>query len=93
MKVTVHEFASRRKLLLDRDQTYLFAQELRRIKKRFPAVKGLPYGMGPDCLITVADKKRRHHYSLHGHAILFEKHSNKRWQFYFGVLLLQWLYK
>jgi hypothetical protein len=93
MTITVREFAGSRKLKLDADQRYLFLHELRRVKRYLPHRKGVPYRMNPDCTVTLSEKGQRVEYAVFGHSILYEVKKNRRRQFYFGVLLLQWLYK
>jgi hypothetical protein len=91
MTVTVQQFGGKLKVKLDADQRYLFTQELRRVQRYFPHEKGSPRGMYPDCTVTVSEKGKKEHYALYGQAILFEVKTNRRRQFYFGLLLLRWL--
>jgi hypothetical protein len=91
--VTVKEFAGPRTLALDSDQEFLFLTELRRVRRAFKAQSGVPHLIAPDCLITISGKKKPKTYGLYGQAILMDERTRKKWQFYFGVLLLEWLYR
>ncbi len=93
MKIAVREFGGPRHIILDATQTRLFQEELRRIRRHFPAGKGAPRLAAPDCVIAMANGKKRTEYELYAGAILLEKKTKKTWQFYFGVLLLEWLSK
>lgn len=84
--------AAGKRLTLDAAQTKLFENELRRVQRFFPSTKGIPQGrIAPDCVITVEKGKRRTEYLLYGRAVLMNRRSTRKWQFYFGVLLLEWL--
>ncbi len=91
--VTLRPFGSAQTLVLDPVQTRLFENELRRITRRLPHLKGMPYAVAPDCFITVAGGARKTEYSLHARTVLTDTATKKSWQFYFGVLLTEWLWK
>lgn len=91
--VVVQEFGGGRALTLDAMQTRLFEAERKKIMKYVPAVKGAPTLVTPDCLITVSERGKKTEYELHANAILYHRRSRRSWQFYFGLLLLSWLYR
>ncbi len=52
----------------------------------------MPPEIAPDCRIAVVRGARRDEYELYSGAVLHEPRTNRSWQFYFGLLLLEWLY-
>jgi hypothetical protein len=89
--VTIQDFTRKKRLRLNAVQRRLFEAELARVRKYFPPGKGVPSRMAPDCTITVKRGAKKSYYALFGRAILIEAKSKKQWQFYFGLLLLEWL--
>ena len=90
----VREYGGGRTLTLDAIQTRLFEAERKKIMKFIPAVEDARTLVTPDCLITVSEKgKKKTEYELHANAILYHRGSRRSWQFYFGILLLSWLYR
>lgn len=90
--IIIREFGGSRRVRLDAAQRKLFQAELRRVRKYFPSSRGVPYRIAPDCTITITQGSKKSHYELYSRAVLFETRSKKKWQFYCGLLLLEWLY-
>ena len=91
--ITIQEYGGRRQLRLNAFQKKHFEAELKHVRKYSPFAKEIPYRMSPDCTITVKQGTKKTEYGLYGRVILFEPKSKKQWRFYFGLLLLEWLYK
>jgi hypothetical protein len=89
--VRIESYATGRRLKLDAAQTRLFRNELRRAHHH-KATKGVFQDVAADCKITVRENGKKKVYELYGRAVLFEPKTNKSWQFYFGLLLLEWVY-
>src|SRR5437764_7781511 len=56
-----------------------------------PFGRGVPPRISPDCTILVTDGANTKEYELYSRAILFEKASGKRRQFYYGAFIYDWL--
>lgn len=94
--VTITEFQGVTSKKLTADQARLFFRELRRVKifYFFSFSYGRPKArINPDIIIEVKNGSRTTEYELFGSQVLYSKRHNKRFQFYFGYLLLQWLYE
>jgi len=89
--VRIESYITGRRLKLDKAQTQLFKNELRRARQHKAAKGALP-DVAADCKITVREDGKKRVYELYGRAVLFEPKTNKSWQFYFGLLLLEWVY-
>ena len=89
--ITVRRYPTGKSLRLNPIQQLLFDRELARVKKHFPYGKGPPPWVAPDCVITVMNGKRTTRYRLYSRAVLMEDRRKRTWQFYFGLLLLEWL--
>ena len=92
VQVIVKDPTGTKSIKLDKDQLKLFTNELKRIKKYFPSGKGIPYRISPDCLITVINGQKTTEYELFSRAVLVQTKTQKKWQFYFGLLLMEWLH-
>ncbi len=93
MEVHVRQHGTKRALNLDQVQLDLFSREFARTIRRRHVI-GVPPGIAPDCEIIVKRPKSSDvTYDLYGRAVLVERSSHKAWQFYFGLLLLEWLYR
>jgi hypothetical protein len=79
------------RLRLNPTQSRLFGDELRRVQK-LPASKGVIRDSGPDCKLTIKSGNRKKTYELYSRSVLHDQKTRKTWQFYFGLLLLEWLY-
>jgi hypothetical protein len=90
MTVTITNFDTRKRLRLTPIRVAQFARELKETKKR-PSGKGIALRASPDCVITVQDGGHKTVYHLYGRSVLLETRTQKTWQFYFGLLLLEWL--
>jgi len=90
--VIVRQYGGSLQIRLKRDQLRLFNSELRHARKHAFVGTGVPYRLAPDCVITVRTAGKTKKYELYGRAVLLEEKSKKKWQFYFGLLLLEWLY-
>ena len=90
---------------LDPSQTDLFLRELRRVTGffSFSWIRWLIFSVffssgqsplvKPDCNITINRNGRTEEYELLGSFVLRRKGSRVHHQFYFGLLLLEWLYR
>jgi hypothetical protein len=90
MTVTLTDPSSGKVVQLTADQVDQFQAELRQTLKR-PFVVGHFPKVGPDCLITVRNKGKQTKYALYGRSVLLQIRTNRSRQFYFGLLLLEWL--
>ena len=103
--VTISETAGPATINLDLRQTELFMRELRRVTgflsfswirwllSLFVQPRGLSPLIQPDCKVTVDRNGRTMEYELLGSYVLRRKGSRIQHQFYFGLLLLEWLYR
>lgn len=92
MIVTVTDAVSGFQLVLDRGQTELFAPELAAARRRKPR-HGAPEKASPDCRLAVQPARGPSRgYLVYERATLVEEGTNRAWPFYFGILLLEWLY-
>jgi hypothetical protein len=87
--VTVQD-TSGRKVKLTAARERLFLDELR-LARRQPAGTDLPPRLGPDCRIRVSQAGKTTEYNLFGRTVIAEQASGKNWQFYFGLIVLEWL--
>jgi hypothetical protein len=87
--VTVQD-TSGRKVRLKASQERLFLDELRRARRQ-PASTELPPRVGPDCSIRVSEAGTTTDYALYGRSVIGEQATGKNWQFYFGLVVLEWL--
>jgi hypothetical protein len=79
-----------KRIRLDQARTLLFRRELARVK-RGPSAVGVPPGIAPDCTIRVREGKRERVYKIYGRAVIRDVKTDRTWQFYFGLMLLEWL--
>ncbi|MGH7559718.1 MAG: hypothetical protein ACRENB_01730 [Gemmatimonadales bacterium] len=95
IRVTVRERAAGGLVKqLDAYQARLFLRELRRVRLLWflGGPRGRPYRISPDCIIEVHDNGRVTRYELFGRFVLLHTRSRRTYQFYFGLLLLEWLH-
>jgi hypothetical protein len=93
MRVIVREVGGIRTFELKGNRLKAFEHEFKRVMK-FPGKKGEPSGeTAPDCTVEVREGKKKYIYALYSRAILFEAKQRKLWQFYFGLLIVEWLWK
>jgi hypothetical protein len=92
MNVHVKEYGTGRNIQLTAEQAGLFLRELAQAKKHLPSGKKGLVEVAPDCLITVQGGAHKGEYELYARAVLRERKTGKIWQFYFGLLILEWLY-
>jgi hypothetical protein len=81
------------RLRLNPKQTRQFLREFNAVRRRRPT-RGLPkkFDMGADCYITIRSRKAREQkYRIYGRAVLFEERTGRIWQFYFGLMIAEWL--
>jgi hypothetical protein len=91
--VDVREHGGNRRKRLSVLQTGLFLRELGRVTRFFPPVGGgPPPRMAPDCSIIVRKGKRTTRFQLYSRVVLLNERTGKKWQFYCGLLVLEWLY-
>jgi hypothetical protein len=91
--VTVSELHGTRQIRLDAGQLRLFLAELSRVKSRYPFSRGVPYRIAPDILVTIRKNGVTTRYLLYDRVALLQESTKKKWQFYFGLLLHEWLYR
>jgi len=92
--VIVQEVGGPRRITLDKDQRRLFERELARIKRGFKPGKGVPrWRIAPGSRITIRKGGRKSVYLVYDRTVLFQESTKKTWQFYFGVLLTEWLFR
>ncbi len=78
-------------LRLTPNQVKLFNSEFVAARRRSTRI-GAPLRAAPDCDIVVRRKGGpRQLYRLYYKSSLLEVKSNRRWPFYFGMLLLEWM--
>ncbi len=78
-------------VVLNAKQTRAFLDELARTKRRRPTARIHP-GAAPDCEILVRPARgRQRYYRIYGRSILHDELTRKSWQFYMGLLLVEWL--
>jgi hypothetical protein len=89
-RITVRDANGHRSIVLDAAQTSLFVNEFERTR-RFAEPDSRPLVlMAPDCIVEVDDNGRVARFELVGRAVLREA-GKRQFQFYFGLLLLEWL--
>jgi hypothetical protein len=81
---------SGRKVRLKASQERLFLDELGRARRQ-PSSTELPPRLGPDCSIRVSVGGNTTEYALYGRTVIGETATGKNWQFYFGLVVLEWL--
>jgi len=80
-----------RKHTLDEDQRWILAGELAKVKSTRSTHGVLPK-LAPDCTIKIHGSGWTESYEIYARSILRETSSNEVWQFYFGLIVLEWLY-
>lgn len=80
-----------RKVYLDEDQMWILAGELAKARSTH-AVKGKAPGVAADCTIYIKGKQRDEMLEINSRAILYDPSHDESWQFYFGLLVMEWLY-
>lgn len=88
--VAVQSYATGRAIQLDAAQLWAFTREFNRIIRRRSGTSAIPR-IAADCKITVFEKRKRRVYELYGRTVLVDLSSGAHRQFYFGLLLLEWL--
>jgi hypothetical protein len=89
--VTIEGRAGTPSVQLPPEHVALFTKELNFTKRHRRAGIGSPQRVASDCRILVDSKGRRTEYELYGRTILMQVSTRRSWQFYFGLLLLEWL--
>ena len=74
---------------LDADQTREFRRELARAKKSAAKKAANPL-VAWDLAVTVRQGTKKTEYRLYARTILQHAKTGKTWQFYMGLLLLEW---
>ena len=88
--VELESVAAGRTYQLDPYQVSEFEDEFRRVTF-FPPGKGLYQAVAPDCLIRVRTSRGNFEYEIYGQTVLYDPAHDDSWQFYFGLVLLDWL--
>ena len=91
-RITIRAVGPRAEIALDDHQTRQFLQELARVRRSRHFVTKVPQDAAPDCVITAVTGRRRVEYQLFERTILRDGRTKVAWHFYFGVLLLEWLF-
>ena len=89
--VTVQDGQGTISKVLDADQTRLFLQEFTRVRRFWAPDRDLNALIAPDCTIEVDDNGRTRKYEIQSRAVLVDRGRKRKYQFYFGLLLLEWL--
>lgn len=89
--VTIKGRAGTPSVQLPPEHTALFVRELNFTKRHRRASTGSPPRVATDCRVIVENAGRRTEYELYGRTILMQVTTKRSWQFYFGLLLLEWL--
>jgi hypothetical protein len=67
---------------------------LSRIKRGFKPGKGIPpYRIAPGSRIVISQNGKNSSYLLYDRSVLLQEATKKTWQFYFGLLLTEWLFR
>jgi len=102
--VTVTEIKGPKAIQLGPRQSDMFMRELRRVTgffsfywiwrflSYFVVSRGLKPVIQPDCKVTVVRNGRTTEYEILARYVLQKKGSRIQHQFYFGAILLEWLY-
>jgi hypothetical protein len=91
-RVTLQEIGGGRQLVLDDARRRMFERELKLIKQERPPRHGYPLRIAPGMEIIVEHGTHRTRYLLYDRAVILQESTKRRWQFYFGLLLHEWLY-
>lgn len=91
MKIELSDPAAAFHVVLNAKQRRAFVEELARTKRHRPTARIHP-GAGPDCVILMKPARGRPlEYRIYGRSILHEGRRRRGWQFYMGILLVEWL--
>jgi hypothetical protein len=74
------------------DQTWLLAKELGKVLTTRSSTGVLPR-VAPDCTIEIRGTGWQEDYELYGRSVLRSVATDESWQFYFGFVIADWLYK
>ena len=80
-----------KKRTLRQDEVRLFLKEFSRVRRAGPQRINLAR-IAPDCSIHIISGRSTKTYHLYGQTILYDPRTKKKWSFYFGLLILRWLY-
>jgi hypothetical protein len=79
-----------RKYKITGAREHMFRRELAAcIRRRH--TKGTHSDSARDCLVTFREKGVRRRYGIYGRSVVMDERTGNAWQFYFGLLLLEWL--
>jgi hypothetical protein len=91
-RITVSRYPAGDRIRLTPSQVRAFELEFRRVRRAASRrAWGVPHLVAPDCVVTVTRDGRRRRYLLCARTILVDERTRRKWQFYFGLLLLEWL--
>ena len=68
----------------------IFRRELAACKRRRHS-HGVHFGDMADCYVEVTHHGKTTRYGIYGRSVIKDEKTQKAWQFYFGLLLLEWL--
>jgi hypothetical protein len=80
-----------KRLTLDDEQKWLFAGELAKARTTH-ATKGAPPLLAADCWILLRGRGWAENFEIYGNTVLRNADTDESWQFYFGMVMLEWLH-
>ena len=90
--IRLREYKGAQEVKLDAWQIRLFLRELQQTKRYLPSHKKMAPKIAQDLEVVIRTGRKEKIYRLYGQAMLKEDTTGKYWQFYFGLLLLEWLF-
>ena len=76
---------------LDAKRARWLLNELRHEKRVRPSIRGIQARTEPGCVIVVSDRGRTRRYQLFDRTVILEEATGRSWQFYFGMVVTEWL--
>jgi hypothetical protein len=77
-------------LTLTPNRELIFSKELAACKRRRHTRRAHP-DVAADCYVEVAGGGTPKRYGIYGRTVIRDEATRQAWQFYFGLLLLEWL--
>jgi len=77
-------------LKLTPNRELIFRRELAACKRR-RHTRGTHPSTAADCYVEVTGRGAPKRYGVYGRTVIKDEASKRAWQFYFGLLLLEWL--
>jgi len=79
-----------KRLTLTPNRELIFRRELAACKRR-PHARDTHPDTAADCHVEVWGRGAPRKYGIYGRTVIKDERTKKAWQFYFGLLLLEWL--